>query len=245
MIKTLGIISSIIPFGDTSLILKALSWDKGQISILAKGWRKKQEPVLRFCEYEFTLYEPKEEGLHLLKEASVLQDFTQYPSTEIWAAAEAGVELLSKIIIPSNESHDYYTVQREYLAYLQKTRINGILIFWRLFLRVFKLLGIESQLNTCRICGSKRALYAIDNVAGHICQECFGDLSESGQYTLLSQDATEILRLLPEIGMHLDRIKVSTVAVSELNRYFLQYYQVHQKQTLKLKSLSVLCQFYD
>jgi coenzyme F420-reducing hydrogenase delta subunit len=88
-------------------------------------------------------------------------------------------------------------------------------------------------------------LYAIDNAAGHICQECFGDLSESGQYTLLSQDATEILRLLPEIGMHLDRIKVSTVAVSELNRYFLQYYQVHQKQTLKLKSLSVLCQFYD
>jgi len=245
MIKLHGIVSGIIPYSDSSQILKVLSWDRAHLSIMAKGWRKKPEPLLRFCEYEFSLYEPKTEGLYLLKEASLMEDFSSYPTTQSWAAAEAGMELISKIMIPITESDQYYVLLREYLIYLQKTGNNGILIFWRLFLRIFKLMGIANENTGCHICGKQKLVYAIDGCSEHICKDCYMSRENIYPYTVFSDSAQKILALMPEIGLHLNELRLTKGLVAELNSYFLNYYIAHQKQTLKLKSLSVLSQFYE
>ncbi|MCD8480583.1 MAG: hypothetical protein LRZ88_10430 [Candidatus Cloacimonetes bacterium] len=81
-----------------------LSPELGQISLIAKGIRKKEEPLLRLWEYELNLLEPKEEGLYLLKEAKERKDYSSYPEVATWAAADAGAELLAQIIIPQPEA---------------------------------------------------------------------------------------------------------------------------------------------
>ncbi len=245
MIKTHGIIIGIIPYSESSLILKVQSRDIAHVSIIAKGWRKKPDPLLRFCEYEFGLFEPKEEGLYLLKEADLLQDYSRYPTTSTWAAAEAGAELISKILIPASEAQLYYEILQKYLVYLQKLETNGILIFWRLFMRLLKLMGIEPDLSSCGMCGEPAPAYAFNGSAEIICRDCYVALNNREQYYALSRKARDILALLPEIGMHLCEAEPSQEVVGELNRLFLAYYTAHQKQTPKLKSLSVLSQFYN
>jgi DNA repair protein RecO len=244
VIKTTGIILSIIPYSETSLIFKVLAWDKAQISILAKGWRKKSEPLLKNWEYAFILYEPKNEGLYLLKEAGALRDFSAFPSAATWAAAECGIELISKIIIAPAEAQNYYTLLREYLSYLEKVEVGGILIFWRLMHRVLRMMGIGIRFCHCDICQSQSEPMAMNAAGDLICAECYHSLAPDGQYQILSPMAREVLQLLPEIGNHLSALKLNRDVIDELNRLFFAYYAAHQKQTLKLKSLSVLIQFY-
>ncbi|MCB5287808.1 MAG: DNA repair protein RecO [Candidatus Cloacimonetes bacterium] len=245
MIKCMGIVLSIFSYSESSLILKVLSWDKAQISIIAKGWRKKPEPILRFVEYEFTLYAPKEEGLYLLKELCQSRDFSSYASTSTWAAAEAGAELCAKIIIPSPEAKQYYTLLTQYLGYIAPMQENAILIFWRLMLRIFTMLGIGIRLQRCDSCLLSKEPFAY-NLAGEIiCQDCLQKLPLPDIYTQLSPVARKVLLLLPEIANHLQDIHLAHSDISQINQLFLSYFAAHQKQTLKLKSLSVLSQFYQ
>ncbi len=244
MIKSTGIILELIAFSESSFILKVLTFDRAQISVIAKGWRKKPEPLLRFVEYELCLAEPREEGLYILREASPRQDLSHYPNTATWAAAEAGAEFISKIIISPTEAKAYYTLLREYLRYLEKTPTNAVLIFWRLILRIFEMMGIGLRLQYCDICKAALPALARNSSGDLICKICYADLPANGQYQPLSSDAQTILHLLPEIGKHLDKITLTGAVLSELNRLFADYYAAHTKHTLKLKSLSVLSQFY-
>lgn len=244
MIKTQGIIIGIIPYSESSLILKIQSRELANISILAKGWRKKPEPLLRFCEYDFCVLAPKEEGLFLLKEAALQRDLSQYPSTSTWAAAEAGAELISKFLIPQDEAGKYYQLLLNYLIYLQNLEINGILIFWRLFSRTLIFMGIDPSFSSCAICATQSPAFAFNGFGETICEHCHLALKHQDQYTPLSSDARKILELLPEIGAHIHDQEPRLEVVGELNRLFISYFEAHQKQTLKLKSLSVLSQFY-
>nr|MDK2850942.1 repair protein RecO [Candidatus Cloacimonadota bacterium] len=244
MIKTTGIITELIPYSESSYIAKVITYDKAQISIIAKGWRKKNEPILRFFEYDFCLSEPKEEGLYILKELCVIKDFSSYPNSSTWAAAEAGMELINKIIIPLSEAKDYYTLLREYLGYLQKVSKNGILIFWRMLLRIFKMMGINFDPELCDRCQCLTSPVAMGHNGDLICQNCLQEMFDTHEYRTLSSTAQRVLTLLPQIGNYLETIKLDRAVTEELNNLFLDYYSSHNKQTLKLKSLSVLSQFY-
>jgi DNA repair protein RecO len=237
--KTRGIILTIIPYSESSLICKLLSSELGQISLIAKGIRKKEEPLLRLWEYELNLLEPKEEGLYLLKEARELTDYSTYPEVATWAAADSGAELLSQIIIPQPEAAVYYKLLTDYLSYLQKVDKNAVLILWRLFLRVFQLLGIGLELDLCSICHQRAPILAHTGTGELICGACKSRSSK--QFSPL---ASEIIRLLPEIANHIQRLDLNRWVVGEINGFLLDYFYAHHKQTLKLKSLSVLSQFY-
>lgn len=240
--KTIGIITSIIPYSESSLICKVQSREAGHISLIAKGIRKKELTLSRMWEYDFNLLEPKEEGLYLVKEARELKDFSTYPSSGTWAAADCGAELLSHIIIPLPEAQEYYSLLSTYLGYLQGVEKNAVLLLWRLFMRVYRILGINLVLDQCAICGKQREIVARTNSGDLVCTECQSDAGYSSQ--LFMPQSRKIIRLLPEIGNHLSLLELDRVVVKELNDFFIDYYYAHYKQKLRLKSLSVLCQFY-
>lgn len=244
MIKTVGLVLNTYPYSESSLILKIISWDHGPISIIAKGIRRKQESLMRFGEYEFQLYPPKEEGLYLLKDHSLIRDFSSYPSPQSWAAADCGLELFSKILFPQPDNKEYYTLITEYLKYLQKTKHNGILIFWRMFSRLLRMMGVPLNFSICAICGKECQPVAYNPSGELICAECKATLPFDHVYHDLSLNAQKIIELLPEIGNHLEEIKVNQVDITQINELFLFHYSSMQKQNMKLKSLNVLCQFY-
>ena len=239
---TRAIISSIIPYSESSLICKVLTEQHGNISIIAKGIRKQKQILSRLWEYELNLSEPKEEGLYLLKEAREQRDFSSYPSSETWAAAECGIELLSNLLIPASEAEEYYALLCNYLGYLQGVSKNAILLLWRLFLRVFQMNGIRMEIKLCSQCHCDKAIMGCTRSGELICMECYQ--AAPGTYLQLNPLSTRILDLLPEIGKHLNVLSLNRQVVNELNDLFRDYYQFHHKQKLRLKSLSVLSQYY-
>ncbi|HNQ42781.1 MAG TPA: DNA repair protein RecO [Candidatus Cloacimonadota bacterium] len=246
-ITTPAILCNITPYSESSLIIRAFSFGRGYISIIAKGWRKKaeKEQILRFWEYELVLSEPREEGLYILSEANMLTDYSHYPCLATWAAAECGIELLSQLIVPYQEYRHYYTLASEYLKYLSKVEDNAILIFWRLLERVFVLSGIGRDLQMCHECGTQATPYAFDQGSGDvICRACALDRLETGRYLELSDTASSVLSSMHSIGNHLNDFSLERSQISEINTLYFGYYQAHQKHKLKLKSMSVLLQLY-
>ena len=212
----------------------------GHISIIAKGIRKQDAGLCHLQEYELHLLEPKEEGLYLLKDFQEQRDYSIYPTAATWAAADCGAELLMHLIIPAYEAGAYYELLCNYLGYLQKVDANAVLILWRLFMRVYANLGLAPKLGVCAVCNEATEIAGYSRDMELSCQNCL--CAEGAHY--FSPLARRILALLPEIGNHLQDLILDRAVVQELNTYFTNYFYAHYHKTLRLKSLSVLCQFY-
>lgn len=241
IVKTEGIIVSIIPFSESSQICKALCRDAGNVSFIAKGIRKKTEGIHRMWEYELGLTEPKEEGLFLLKDLREMRDYDQYPSPSTWAAADCGAELLTQIIIPKSESAVYYALLKTYLDYLKTVSSGGIFLFWRLIIRLYILLGIDLDVRECTLCKVQGKMVGHAKSGDLYCASCY---TGAGPQTIpFSGEAASILYALPEIANHYQDLTVTRAAAREISAFFADYYYQHYKQTLKLMSLNVLMQF--
>lgn len=246
--KLRGILIKQSDYSDSSLILKFFAMEHGLISVLAKGIRRKTEKqqLNNLCEYELGLYEPREGGLWLLYEQDLLRDYSAFPSSATWAAAQSGLELVCQIISSPEEQHVYYQLCLSYLGYLQNVQSNAVLIFWRFFLRVIKQSGIGSPLDECCACHHTGVDYLAYDLyqGGLLCANCYAEIDMREHLQCLSPTTRIVLRMMPEIGKHLNELKLGSTELAELNDILCKYWQAHHKQTLKLNSLSVLTQFY-
>ena len=120
--KLLAILIKQSQYSESSLILQFFTRQQGMVSVIAKGIRKKSEKqqLLPLCEYELIAYEPKEQGLWLFSEANITRNFSAYPSSSTWAAAETGLELISHLIISQEDIATIYDLTISYLDYLKK-----------------------------------------------------------------------------------------------------------------------------
>lgn len=247
-IKTICIITKIQPYSDSSQIINAICRDLGQISILAKGIRKSQakNPLVPVFEYELNLYAPLEQGLYLLADASLIRENPSYINPQNWAAAEAGTELLWQIAYPPEEATIYYDLLHVYLDYLQKPDLPAAVIWWRFFRRVLAISGIGFEPHSCNVCGAEiTTSLALDRSTGNIvCNDCRAKHHQSPDLLVPGPLATRILLLLPEIGHHVHNIKLYRSLVREINEFFLAYFASRFHKDLRIKSLSVLEQFY-
>ncbi|GAB1366578.1 hypothetical protein MASR1M36_14490 [Candidatus Cloacimonadaceae bacterium] len=232
-------------YGDSSLIYRFFTSEHGQIGVLAKGIRKNQEHLLALCQYELNVFEPKEPGLWLFAEASLLKDYSAFPSTSTWAAAECGMELVSQIIIPQEDIGAVFDLALSFLVYLQKTPVNAILILWRFMLRVTIFSGIGNPFASCCLCEKAFSHYSayLRSKGGMLCKACSRDMSPNDDLFWLSETSSRIIGLLPEIGNYLTEIKLSPPTINEINSVFEYYWLAHHKHPLKLKSLGLLSQF--
>ncbi len=242
-----GVLCKISKYSESSLILQVFGRQRGMLSVLAKGIRKKQEQDLLavLSEYEFNLYEPLSGGLYLLGDFSLLAEHDFSQSAQKWAAAECAVELYSKLIIPTEEAPVYYKLLQTWLEYLPGVEGSVMLVWWRFLLRVFTLLGIPFSATACALCQQSPDLYAAyeRGSARLVCSACCASLPEQDRLAALSPLSARIIQLLPEIGNHLDTLKPDSVSTRQINQLFEDYYQAHFNRDLKLRSLQVLAQF--
>lgn len=241
-----GVLCKISQYSESSLILHVFGRQRGMVSVLAKGIRKKQEQDLLavLSEYEFNLYESVAGGLYLLGDfsLSVEHDFSQ--SVQKWAAAQCAVELYSKLIIPTEEAPVYYKLLQTWLEYLPGVEGSVMLVWWRFLLRVFILLGIPFSATPCALCQQSPEHYAAyeKGSARLVCSACCESLPDQDRLTALSPLSARILQLLPGIGNYLGRLNPDSIATQQLNQLFEDYYQAHFNRDLKLRSLQVLAQ---
>jgi DNA repair protein RecO len=245
-VRDIGIVYRIINYGESSVILNAACKNSGFISIIAKGIRAKDKSIALTLlnEYEFNLYEPSEGGLYLLSESSCLLEYEATTSPSRMAAALAGLEFISHIIAEAHEYPLYYDLVRNYLQYLQTIEKNHVAILWRLMIRTYKLLGIDLDITKCYQCHVADVHAFERGNLNLLCKKCIEDFGAWDRVTEFGEEARTILQLLPQIGKHIHQINPSRSTVKELDGFFLAYFEHHFQKVLKLKSLSVLEQYY-
>jgi DNA repair protein RecO len=246
LIKDRVTILNTYPYSDSSLIVKALGRLSGNIDIIAKGIRKKSDSFILqvLNDYELTLYAPREGELHLLKESNLIQE-RHYQNPKNWATALCGAELMQKQLISPDENRQYYELLSSFLDFLIDLDAEPLPVFWRLLNRIIHLQGLELKTCICSSCKQQKPEYAYTrHDARFYCQRCTQELAQPRDLHILSEEAARILFHLDHIGNHLHELKLSKSTIQEINDYFEDYYLAHNRKTLKLKSLSVLEQFY-
>ncbi len=247
-IKDIGIIYRIINYGDSSLIISVLCREIGNIAILAKGMRTKSNngSVSVLNEYEFIVYEPSEPGLYLLSEYSLIHEVVYNNRAESMATASCGLELVSSLLLGHDEHVMYYELIKKYLTYLEQVSKGMIALFWRFAIRVFQFQGIDINLSECSWCKKAGHIASgIDiNNGNPLCEDCLMDnVRELNRYHL-DPSTVQILIILPSIGNHLDSIHINKQNVFDMDTILKAYYEHHFQKSFKLRSLSVLEQFY-
>lgn len=225
------------PYKEHSALLHVFSDKYGFISVLAKGIyqdNKKTDLLNILNEYEMILTLPSNAGLHILCELSLISEYRTDLPMPTWFCAQAGLEILSKIIIPVEEIPTYYNSLSSYLQYINGVEKNQIAIFWRFMLHICKLLGVQINLNQCSLCTLKMSAPA-GYTADHgclICNKCLVELPVSFN---LSHEAGYILTILPVIGNFLNDLTITSEEIKQINHFFLNYLnqQFHKNITLK------------
>jgi DNA repair protein RecO len=232
------------PYSETSVLMQVFSDTYGQISILAKGLRKGKERrdyllnVLN--EYEFVVTSPSPSGIHILSEMTLIDEYPTDLPLENWFAAQAGAEILTKLILPDDEVPLFYIALKRYLDYQKSVTDNPLAIFWRYLLHLNKLLGIPVDLENCSCCHSK-----MESPAGYtadcgqlVCHKC---LAEMPVANFLETEASNVIKLLPVIGNYLNDLVITPQTAKQVNSFFLHYLSLQFHRSVTLNSL----QFFE
>lgn len=246
LVKDRVILLNTYPYSDSSLIIKAFGEQCGSLDVIAKGIRKKKDSFIlqRLSEYELTLYPPKEGGLYLLKESNLSKE-RHYANAKSWATALCGAEFMQKQLISNDEHQLYFELFTSFLDFLLSFDEEPLPVFWRLLYRIIHLQGFELKTSICSQCKTQKLEYAYTKHDAKLyCQECASHIYFHKSLHVFGEQAAYILYHLEHIGNHLKQISLSQSTIQEINNFFADYYFAHNSQTLKLKSLSVLEQFY-
>ncbi len=246
LIKDTVTILNTYPYSDSSLIVKAIAKENGLIDIIAKGIRKKSDSFIlqALNDYELTLYPPREGELHLLKESSLLKE-RHYEGAKNWATALCGAELMQKQIISNDEHLLYFELLGSFLDFLLSLDAEPLPVFWRLLNRIIHLQGLALTTCICSGCKEQKPEYAYTKHDAQLyCRECTHNLTLPKDLHIFSEEASRIFYHLDHIGNHLSEIRLAKSTIQEINDFYSDYYLAHNRKTLKLKSLSVLEQFY-
>ncbi|HNX00405.1 MAG TPA: DNA repair protein RecO [Candidatus Cloacimonadota bacterium] len=241
-IVTKGIILDKTDYSESSLILVVFSEDLGNISVIVKGAKREKRPdagnyqIMNLLEFSLI---KQQSDMYLLHSSSYLQALSKLNNWEIFKLQCAGLELYNAIIIPQEDAHDYFELLNHYLVYIQKVEKNGIMIFWRLLLRVFQKMGIELNVQTCNRCHSdKKPLTHYNSMSsGFLCENCTFELGEPS--IPIDQKTAEILHLLPQIGNHIHEIEISESQIIEIQTIFNRHFEDHLHKKLYFKSLKL------
>ncbi len=230
-------------YSESSVMINAFSQTQGSISILAKGIRKKPQinMIQRLNELELVLYEPAESGIYLFAECTLLKEHARYDSVMNMACAEAGLELVSGLMIPADDSPEIYNLLTIYLEYVRGITNNEIALFWRFALRILRELGVPLDPRRCGSCHCKDIKPAgYDHRQGLIvCETCLRKVFNMRPFL---PETRRLLYLLPEIGKHLDGLRISVQSATEINDLLLRWLEGRFHKRYTLHSIQVALQ---
>lgn len=242
-VKLTAIVLRTTRYSESSVVIHAFSETQGSITILAKGIRKKPEfPLIqRLNELEFILYEPAENGMFLYAECSLNRVFARTDSVMNMACAEAGVELVSHLMLPLEEIGVVYRLLVTYLEYIRNITKNEVAVFWRFCLRIMREMGVPLNLRHCGRCHTADVTPAgYDDKHGMpVCEKCLRTIYNLRPFSI---PARRLLYMLPEIGRHLDNLAIGYKEAEEINEFLLRYLSDRFHKHFSLNSMHVALQ---
>ena len=208
IVKTEAITLRVAPFSNTSHVVTWLTPTHGKIATVVKGACRPKSPVLGqydigfLCELLF--YERDRNGLHIIKECSVLDSRSHMRGNwQLTAAASYMCHLASIVTPDAGHAPELYTLLASSLSFLTPdmaaSHSRALLLFW-FELQLLAILGIPPQLDKCVNCSASAAAgpgtIFSPQQGGILCVKCksSGAALISGQS--VTNDVLAILRRL-------------------------------------------------
>lgn len=177
LVRDHGLVLHAQDHAETDRIVTVLCAQHGLIEILAKGARRLERTwgaVLDLLNLAELIYYRRRTGLHLLREASILQTFPKVKGE--LGRLEAGLALAqwAKDLIPREVPDPrVFRLTLRFLSALEEGGTpEGLLRAYRL--RLLSLLGYRPILSGCLSCGKREGLTWSAERGGLLCRECGG-----------------------------------------------------------------------
>lgn len=243
-VKTIGIIIKKVNFRETSIILDVLTPEYSVISIMAKGARSAKSKSIGHLEIlnelELDLYRNPSSNWYIYKSSSLLEAHLFDINFHTGILMQAVVEIIKQIIIPVEDSQAIYKLLDTYLHFIRTVDKNGIAIFWRFLLKLFRIIGIEFDISNCIECSQRKQFFAyFPQKHGFICEDCYHPVNNE-QIFKINENAAELIAKLNNIGNYLNEISISKLTIKQLNRIFITHLSEHFHKKIHLKSIELL-----
>jgi len=243
-IKAKGIIIKKINFRETSIILDILTPEFGVISVMAKGIRNQKSKNIGLLEIlnelELNLYKNPSSDWYIYKSSQIINAHLFNIDLSTGILMQAAVEVIRQIIISIDDSQAIYELLETYLQFIRTVNKNGIAIFWRFLLKLYKVMGIEFNITNCIECSQRKHFFAyFPQKHGFICKDCYRPVNDE-QIFKINENAADLISKLKNIGNHIEKITISKPTVKQLNRIFIIHLSEHFNKKIHLKSLELL-----
>lgn len=233
IINSSAIVLQSIAYGDTSIIAKLLSRERGIVSVIVKGARggKKNKKgalfqVLNQLSIQLNLKENKD--LHYLNEMQVLYPYSGIPfSTSKTAQAIFIAEVLRKSIREEEQNHNLFDFIQDSLQFLDKISGETPLFHLKFMLELTSHLGFYPENNYS---SEKPYFQFTDGIFHHSFGETCLDTTTSKDFHAL---------LLTGFGT-LSQLKIPREKRKALLNALLVYYQWHLPSFQELQTPEVL-----
>ena len=243
-VKTKGIIIKKVDFRETSIILDVLTPEFGVISVIAKGIRKqksKNTGLLEILnELELNLYKNPNSEWYTYKSSLIINAHMFNINLTISILMQAPVEIIRQIIIPVDDSQAIYNLLKVYLEYIKTIKKNGIAIFWRFLLKLFKIVGITFNITHCVECSKRKHFVAyFPQKHGFICEDCYLPVYDE-QLFKLNSNVSELISKLNNIGNYLEDMLIPKTTIKQINKIFIIHLSEQFHRKIQLKSIELL-----
>ena len=238
-----GIIVRKVHYRETSIILDIFTNKLGIIPVMAKGIRKEKSKSAGLTEIlnelELVLYKNPSSDWYIYKSASLTRAHLFEVDFKTGILMQAAAEIYRQLIIPGEDAEKLYELLLKYLQFVLQVKKNGIAIFWRFLLRLFRLIGIEFNSTTCINCGSKGDFIAyFPQKHGFICKKCFRPVYNDLVFEISGEQA-ELFTNLNHIGNMLDELQISKSTIQQINKILLLHLAEHFHKSFYLKSIKL------
>jgi DNA repair protein RecO (recombination protein O) len=238
-----GIILRKVPFRETSIILDIFINKLGVIPVMAKGIRKEKSKNAGITEIlnelELVLYKNPSSDWYIYKSAALTRAHLFEVDFKTGVLMQAAVEIYRQLIIPREDAEKLYELFLKYLQFIPQVKKNGIAIFWRFLLRLFRLIGIEFNTSACVNCGNEEVFAAyFPQKHGFICKKCFRPVHANLVFEISGEQA-ELFSNLNHIGNMLDKLQISKSTIQQINKILLIHLSEHFHKTFYLKSIEL------
>ncbi len=178
LIKTAGVVTKTVKYGETSLIATLITADLGRISVMANNVRTNRSGFkagLQLFSYsEFVVYKSKSKnGLYRLNELTLKESFSDIrASLEKLAYASYFAETVNKTTAEAAADSEILPFLLNILYVLngglQPSEKIKTVFEWR----IAALAGYAPRLDSCANCGAEDGCYIFPVAGGVLCEKC-------------------------------------------------------------------------
>ena len=232
MIEVEGFIISETPYGETSKIINLLTHN-GLKGILCKGAKSlkslNRSITTKYTYGKYIIYDKKEK-MSILKEGSVINDFSNIKSDIILIGYMTYLSDLVYQVAKQNNECEIYDIFISALKKINEGK-NPMIISNIFEVKMLDFLGVGINLDCCNNCGTIKNIVTINaDLGGYVCSDCY-----KGEY-IYGAKVIKMLRMYKLVNIDsISDLKISDSIVFEINRFLNIYYDRFTGLYLKSK----------